>query len=182
MKVKNFDLFWANLIYGLSASQPRASLPSACSHVQDILACSIVYSVYLWVVPWCVHLGSELTDPLCCLSVSEFIPVASGHHCSHCCAVKLEVDVCRVGTVEAGQGLVCVCVCVERCGGCPEKRPIVVSTLPEQSVHLDESSLIVLTVTAWCCLERRDPSSPQFLYVFFLHLHLHLHLLAFSQL
>lgn len=33
--------------------------------------------------------------------------------------------------------------------------PIIASILPWQSIHLDASGLIVVTVTAWCCLERR---------------------------
>lgn len=41
------------------------------------------------------------------------------------------------------------------------KRPILVSMLPSQRIHLDASRFIVLTRTAWGCLERRGETPLQ---------------------
>ncbi len=112
-------------------------------------------TVCVWVLSWGVHLGTDVTDPLCFVYQSPVCP-SSSIAANSGRAVKLKVQGHLVGCVGVGWVLVCVYLCVWRGGGVAlQKRPIMVSILSKQSIHLDASRLIVLTLTAWCCLERR---------------------------
>lgn len=132
---------WGHLIHWpvcMFRSGLYSSLHSSCSlsHRRHFrwtkCTTSLLYDC-VWVVPWGAHLGSDLTDPLCCLSVPNSsqwhlgITVVSSNCEAQSCGVSSRV--CWGG---AGMLLCeCVCVCSGGCGGCPEKKgPIMVSTLP----------------------------------------------------